>query len=44
MNALKEQMAVLRFVPTHVEATLASVILALSCRQTVMDAMVRTDD
>ena len=46
MNALKEPMAVLRSVPTHLEATPAPVILVSSYRQTAMDAMVnsyRTD-
>ena len=46
MSALKESMAVLRFVPTHLEATPAPVILVLSYWLTIVDAMVnyyRTD-
>jgi hypothetical protein len=40
MNVLKESLAVLRFVPTHPEATPAPVILVLSYWLTIVDAMV----
>lgn len=40
MSALKESMVVLRFVPTHLEATPAPVILVSSYWLTIVDAMV----